>query len=219
MALCSLPVPCFEQRILSAAGSLVGALGLALCGVGILVDTEWLLYVGGLLNGFGMGTTYVCFIKAFKTVWAFTPGFAAGWVMMISSAGSFVFVWICQALLDYFASASSGGGGGGGATPGDPSPPAYTFLILAAILMGMQFVGSFLLLPPPPPPPSGALANPLIDAHESADTAAGAEGAAAAVLADTKLAPQAVASSSASSGGGSNGGVMTTVAVLLSVKF
>jgi hypothetical protein len=45
--------------MLSAAGSLVSAAGVALCGAAVLLDTEWLLYVGGFLNGFGMGFAYV----------------------------------------------------------------------------------------------------------------------------------------------------------------
>lgn len=45
----------FGVRALSAAGSLVSAVGVGLCGIGVLYNMEWLLYVGGFLNGFGMG--------------------------------------------------------------------------------------------------------------------------------------------------------------------
>eukprot|EP00750_Incisomonas_marina_P000947 INCI10747.1.p1 GENE.INCI10747.1~~INCI10747.1.p1 ORF type:complete len:478 (+),score=81.25 INCI10747.1:255-1688(+) len=146
---------CFGLRKLSASGSLVSAIGLGLCGIAVMYDLEWLIYIGGFLNGFGMGAAYVCFIKAFKTAWSHMPGFAAGWVMMVSSAGSFVFVWICQTLLEKFSQTTTA-----------VNTPSYTFFILGGILFVMQFFGSFLLVPPGNDDEMHALATPLVDDDE-----------------------------------------------------
>eukprot|EP00940_MAST-03C_sp_MAST-3C-sp2_P001221 g1221.t1 len=120
---------CVSLRIVSAIGGAASAAGLFVCATSLKSGAEWLLFAGAFLNGFGMGMTYVCFIKSFKQQWCHAPGFAAGWVMMVSSAGSFVFVWICHALLHAFN-----------------QDPSKTFMALAVILFVMQCPGSFLLL-------------------------------------------------------------------------
>lgn len=130
----------YGLKQVSAVGAVVSALGLVMCGLSVLYGIEWMLLAGGGLNGLGMGAPYVCFIKAFKTTFHDFPGFAAGWVMFASSAGSFVFVWVSHALLDHFKRAYPSS---------EITAPAVTFFILGGILLLMQFTGSFLLVETP----------------------------------------------------------------------
>lgn len=138
-------------RVWSAVSALVSAAGLAVCAASVFYNVEALMYLGAAANGLGMGGCYVCFIKVFKQHWAHAPGFAAGWVMFVSSAGSFVFVWICESLLVGFGEMAH-------STPA--MPPAATFLVLAGILLVLQFFGSFLFLEVSSPTPKS---KPLLD--------------------------------------------------------
>eukprot|EP00756_Hemistasia_phaeocysticola_P001302 Hpha_TRINITY_DN10916_c0_g3::TRINITY_DN10916_c0_g3_i1::g.26774::m.26774/K08177/oxlT; MFS transporter, OFA family, oxalate/formate antiporter len=155
-------------RKLSAAGAVVSGAGLALCGGAIWWNIEVLMYGGAFFNGFGMGGCYVAFIKAVKTAWAHRAGFAAGWVMMISSSGSFFFTWICQALLDHFSKKDKPLVG-----------PTVSYLIFGGLLFVMQFFGSFLLWPTPPDVQEPPLESPprASDAEEAAGDASSSESA------------------------------------------
>ena len=120
-------------------------------------------------------------------------GFAAGWVMMVSSAGSFVFVWICQALLQSLAQTQTA-----------VMAPALTFFILGGILLVLQFFGSFLLVPPPTVGGGGdpkELERPILDEEDKVE------------------APPALNTAGGGDDDDDGKAVMTTLAVFKSIQF
>ena len=101
---------------------------MTLVAASLYFNVEALMYIGAGLNGGGLGSIYVCNIKTFKQAWSHLPGFAAGWMMFICSAGSFAFVWIANALLEAVT-------------------PAITFTIVGGIVFLLQCSGSVLFAP------------------------------------------------------------------------
>ena len=86
---------CLWGAILSGAGFLIGGLA-----VGFLKAPAALFYIGAFTNGFGLAHCYVAMIKCTMAWWGHKKGFASGYIMAITSSGSFVFAWINNGLLD-----------------------------------------------------------------------------------------------------------------------
>lgn len=91
-----------SNKVLSLIGSLIAGGAAVLCGYSIVLDLVVLFYIGAVFVGFGFGMGYVAFIRDIMNWWKLWPGFASGMCMMLSSAGSFIFVWILFGLLNLF---------------------------------------------------------------------------------------------------------------------
>jgi len=137
-------------RLLGCIGGLLAGSGSIICAFAVSSEKSLLMFVGGIINGFGLGLAYLAFIPFVKKWFAHAPGFAAGWVMASSSSGSFVFAWLMRSLLNIYHSNT------------DPKRgPIDCFIIVGIITGASQVLGSlFFSVPtkvadqPGPPSPS-----------------------------------------------------------------
>jgi len=121
-----------SNRLLGVVGGIIAGCGPVICFLAVRKDILPLMFVGGGVMGVGLGGSYLGLIKAVKKSWAKTnPGFAAGYIMMVSSSGSFIFVWLMSSLLNRFHDDSNLLIG-----------PEYCFLVFGAIVAGCQVLGS-----------------------------------------------------------------------------
>ena len=93
---------------------------------------------GTFSNGIGLGQCYVALIKGTSAWWASEyPGFCSGYIMAITSSGSFVFAWINHLLNTHFQ------------LDHDPAHgPAYGLIYTGLVVFCCQLIGSLLLCEP-----------------------------------------------------------------------
>eukprot|EP01084_Bolivina_argentea_P256647 432165_1 len=127
-------------RLLSFLGSVIASTGIIFAGIGVQVNFVALLYIGLGINGFGFGLSYVTWIKATKMWWYESKRFASGWVMMVSSSGSFFFAWILTGLYHSFNNDKK---------HTQLYAVYWTFYTFGLIVFTAQCIGSFVLILPP----------------------------------------------------------------------
>ena len=91
-------------KLLCLSGAVLAGLGFLVSGLAVFAPNGLAaFYIGAFTNGFGLAQCYVAMIKVTMAWWASrNKGFASGYIMAITSSGSFVFAWLNHGLIAHF---------------------------------------------------------------------------------------------------------------------